>query len=66
MNWLIKITNQPQPEVWTEEKLEQMEWKCDYYGAKPNWVKLHSIETEGIHKSVTFQSLNQEVRKASY
>ncbi|MFM7430731.1 MAG: hypothetical protein ACKO1F_12615 [Flammeovirgaceae bacterium] len=57
MNWLIKITNQPQPEVWTEEKIEQMEWKC-YYGAKPNWVKLHSIEAEGINKSVTFQSLN--------
>jgi hypothetical protein len=65
MNWLIKITNQPLPEVWTEERLEQMEWKCDYYGAKPNWSKLRPIEPESLVKSLTFQSLKQEVRKAS-
>lgn len=50
MSWLIKTDND-KFEVWSDKEYSMMKRKCEYYGAKPNWVEVRQLEENTLTSS---------------
>jgi len=42
VNWLVKM-NSRQYEVWSEAEYQNRLMKCEYYGARPFWLKARKL-----------------------